>query len=785
MQLNTTRVALAIVVALATSAFAQTGNGSDTSAPFELDEFTEVLYHFDEGEGNEAHSACGDPKLTLRAMGAALWGEREGFGNTARFDRSDSAILVGPVDDDRVQLRNCDKEWTVEVWAAYTGPGGKNRILPFTGRKESTPHTYAALAATDEEGFFLEHGYRQGWNLCLYPSRFDLGTGNTNPVTIKYGVLPAARFMGYHRGRDPLNDSACGPYHPHAIVDREAGTIRDNKWHHIAWQFRYRDQMHFIIVDGKVYYQRTFPDKIHPANLGVINDAPRCDVPLRFGGHPHSQDPVTHFNETGNLEGEIDEFRISSVMRYPVTDRLSVIHDVIPPLGVNLPFEHAFGVDVPAGGSKGKVTWSLGNPENLPRGLTFTPDGTIKGTPTEVNEDPGSLTVTATDEQGNTDSHGFRLSVVPGRILTESIAPSYQWTQYYAPLETKNLVQPLHWELTDGELPRGVKLDPNTGLISGAAVYTGDSKFTVEVTDKLGAKLQQELTLRVLPEELRLMPKDEHTVALYDWQGKSGRYFPERVHDDKALTLTYTNFGGDRRYHWPGREGRFPQEPGHGEHAYAQVGPDWGAYPDAAANFKSSPVLDLKTCQESWTVEAWVRRGGDNYAFGHPKLTDPGKGGPDRFERGHVCGNYSGGANGIWELYVTEKKSPNGKMVPGAVFRSADHTWLDLDPWNRPEGIVGDPAELGFDDIEWHHIAWQYDHAIDTHELFLDGKLIWKMTNPDGKKLVNDHEHRWQFSIFTRLWKYTKYGGGFNYLGSGNFFGQIGEIRISDVRRYK
>ena len=29
------------------------------------------------------------------------------------------------------------------------------------------------------------------------------------------------------------------------------------------------------------------------------------------------------------------------------------------------------------------------------------------------------------------------------------------------------------------------------------------------------------------------------------------------------------------------------------------------------------------------------------------------------------------------------------------------------------------------------------------------------------------------------------YGGGFNYLGWGNFFGQIGEIRISDVRRYR
>ena len=79
----------------------------------------------------------------------------------------------------------------------------------------------------------------------------------------------------------------------------------------------------------------------------------------------------------------------------------------------------------------------------------------------------------------------------------------------------------------------------------------------------------------------------------------------------------------------------------------------------------------------------------------------------------------------------------------------------------------------------------QYDYATDTHELFLDGKLIWKLTNPDGKKLVNDLEHNWQFSVFCPLWKYTKYGGGFSYLGPNNFFSQIGDIRISDIRRYE
>jgi hypothetical protein len=30
----------------------------------------------------------------------------------------------------------------------------------------------------------------------------------------------------------------------------------------------------------------------------------------------------------------------------------------------------------------------------------------------------------------------------------------------------------------------------------------------------------------------------------------------------------------------------------------------------------------------------------------------------------------------------------------------------------------------------------------------------------------------------------SRYGGGFNYPGFGNFFGQIGEIRISNIRRY-
>ena len=109
---------------------------------------------------------------------------------------------------------------------------------------------------------------------------------------------------------------------------------------------------------------------------------------------------------------------------------------------------------------------------------------------------------------------------------------------------------------------------------------------------------------------------------------------------------------------------------------------------------------------------------------------------------------------------------------------------MHLHPWKRRQGIVGKPRDAGIRDTEWHHVAWQYNFAHDLHELFLDGRLIWKMRNPDGRKLVNNRKHDAQFSVSTRLTAYARYGGGFNYLGEGNFFGQIGEIRISNVRRY-
>ena len=709
--------------------------------PFEPDEDTVVLYHFDEGAGDETHDALGDKSLTLRANKRGLWGRREGFGATARFERKDDDpnLLVGPANHDKLHLRGCTKAWTIEAWAKYEGKGGLE-----TGR------TALNLCGTDDEGFSLPTGLRGGWSFGLH--------GKSGKGTLERGITPWARFMGSPRGKDPNHDTSgiLLPYASGGFTGAEPAVIADNDWHHVAWQFRYRDQTHFFFVDGRLIRRVQLP--IKDENRIVVNNAVDVGVPFVVGGFPHSQDPPFMLN-WGTFEGQIDELRISSVLRYPVADSLAIIRQTLPEAGFNTPYSVELGADA----ASGDVTWKIVD-GHLPRGLTLDMSaGRIHGTPTASGPST-SFTLEARDESGGTDSHRFEMTVAKGELLTESLPPAFAGVPYLADLNTQHLAAPLKWEIVKGKLPAGIELN---AALRGTPRSEGWTPLTIQVTDSNGERRQRDVVLRVLPKQLIEIKPDKHTVALFDWQGRDGKLIPDRL-GDESHTLTWTNMGGDRRVTWPGRKERFPQFTGHGEHGFASAG-------------KGPAKLDFKTCDREWTLEVWLRRGGPLQAFGG---TVRGKQNPFHF--GHVCGTYDKTKKGVWELYLSDTKSPDGSMTPGIHFfgADADQALEHLHPWHRPKGIVGNRADAGIRDTEWHHVAWQYNYAEDLHELFLDGRLIWKMQSPDGRKLVNNRKHDAQFSVSTRLTGYSRYGGGFNYLGEGNFFGQIGEIRISNVRRY-
>ena len=226
---------------------------SDWTRPFEPDEHTVALYHFDEGEGSEAHDACGDPELTLRAYKEALWGSRPGFGSAARFDRQNAHLLVGPANNDKLELRTCTQEWTIEAWVRYTGPGGKDRARSWPPGKG---YTLGFICATDEEGCALAEGYRQGWSFYLHQTKTE-GLKSTR----EDGLIPGARFIGSLRGRDPNHDTsnALMPETPFGWLQEDRGRFCDTEWHHVAWQFRYRDQTNFLFVDGRLVRKAQLP----------------------------------------------------------------------------------------------------------------------------------------------------------------------------------------------------------------------------------------------------------------------------------------------------------------------------------------------------------------------------------------------------------------------------------------------------------------------------------------------------------------------------------------------
>lgn len=739
-----------------------------------LDGDTIALYRFDEGDGNAAHSACGDPSLTLHAK-QAQWGSRPNGGAVARFEprEDDATVFVGPVNHDKLHLRHCTDEWTVEAWVRLIGPCGK--------QKRDT--TYVNICSTDDEGFGL-NGIRGGWIFALANmDRLIEGGEAPADALAEDGVAPSARFMGSLRGRDPNHDTA-GMMFPRADqpgtayvgVDRER-FIHDHEWHHVAWQFRYADQTNYFFIDGQRVTSLQLPTPLHPWRE-IVNDAV-CGVPFAVGGFVHSQNPPYHLGYC-NFEGEMADLRISRVMRYPVTDTLSIIKrrgpvadDLRFVAGAGLPYCVRFDAEA----ADGAVRWSLADGA-LPAGLTLNPEsGEVSGTPT-ATAPPAAVTLRAEDETGCRDQHTVRFAVESPRITTESLPPAFTGAAYSVALETRHLAEPLTWTLADGALPDGLELDSGQSTIHGTpSADTAGTRYPIllRVTDARGVSVEKSVSLAVLPAALAPLEPDEHTVFLYDWQDGKPRLIHDRM-GDEDLALDWTNMGGDRRVEWRGREGRFPQETGHGEHGFV-----------SPAN--NHDKHNLRTCKNAWTVEAWVRRGGPFHAFGR-EATDHTK----SFDYGHICGTYDNSERGTWELYLSDHGSPDGSMAPGVHFLGAEpeQALKDLHPWSRPAGIVGTPADAGIRDTEWHHVAWQYNAESDQHELYLDGWLIWRMQSPNGRRLINNRQHEAQFSVFSRITGYVVRGqdadgnksNNFNWLGWGNFFGQIGEIRVSNVCRY-
>jgi hypothetical protein len=168
---------------------------------------------------------------------------------------------------------------------------------------------------------------------------------------------------------------------------------------------------------------------------------------------------------------------------------------------VSVPFEAMLTVT----GGDGTYTWSLGA-GSLPPGLTLT-QGAITGTPTQAGVFP--FTARVTDAEGRVADYPARIAVAAKlAVATRLVKPGRVLRYFQRKLATTGGMKPTTWRVVRGPLPRGVRLDRTTGVLSGFPRRPGTFRVTFEATDALGVKALKTLRITIVAAPKPKKPKN-------------------------------------------------------------------------------------------------------------------------------------------------------------------------------------------------------------------------------------------------------------------------------------
>ncbi len=139
-----------------------------------------------------------------------------------------------------------------------------------------------------------------------------------------------------------------------------------------------------------------------------------------------------------------------------------------------------YSLEFEAGGTE-PITWSYTG--NLPEGFTFTDSGALIGIPMEVGK--YKFKVTATNSEG-TATKAYTLKVKPQKpTISVQTFPNAVLNEPYSVKVEASGTEPIKWS-KGGKFPKGLKLDKNTGEISGTPTKAGSYTFYVKAKNASG-----------------------------------------------------------------------------------------------------------------------------------------------------------------------------------------------------------------------------------------------------------------------------------------------------------
>jgi len=155
-----------------------------------------------------------------------------------------------------------------------------------------------------------------------------------------------------------------------------------------------------------------------------------------------------------------------------------------------------------------------------PPGITFSADGSLRGTPTTAGTFRFDAEVL--DSSGARASRSFAMVVFQGNFRLG--CPNLQaeiGVPYSSPANVIGGSQPYLFSIASGQLPGGFNLDSATGTISGRPTTAGAFIFTFGVSDARQARTQTQCSIGVLGGALRIITEGPvNTKAAENFQGQ-------------------------------------------------------------------------------------------------------------------------------------------------------------------------------------------------------------------------------------------------------------------------
>lgn len=195
------------------------------------------------------------------------------------------------------------------------------------------------------------------------------------------------------------------------------------------------------------------------------------------------------------ISGRFAETRFP-IGRYssPTAPELEVLTTNLPSAAVAEDYDTQL---VAVGGTR-PYTWTLLS-GTLPAGLTLESSGAVRGIPAAAGTN--ALVFMVADDTTNSVQQPLSLVItgtIPALTIATTNLPAVQGSwPYLVELASGGGLAPFTWGVVSGQLPPGLELDTNEGVIAGSPTRAGAFTFVVRLSDGSGQSQQRTFSLTV------------------------------------------------------------------------------------------------------------------------------------------------------------------------------------------------------------------------------------------------------------------------------------------------